>query len=114
MAKATGEDKYVSRTDAVRMGLLPPEALSQPPVGSATEPKERNPYFTALVVLTIVFAAIALIAWIVEANAASADQFVVAAIASAIATFSFGVAFLMFFGTLITGAINWHLTKLKD
>jgi hypothetical protein len=115
MAKVTNEPTYVSRVDAASKGIFFAPAETNTTEGGSSDPKPpRNPYFTALVGLTIVFAAIAAIAGLIGSgiSASNGDPFSEIP-ALAIASFSFSVACVLFLAVLVVGAINWQMRNLK-
>jgi hypothetical protein len=117
MPNPANAPKPKSRVDAVHEGLIELPPL-EPRTGS-TEPvtlaPPSNPYLSALVVLTILFAAISVLGWLIGSlNSGDGGNLDAEAIAFSIATGTLWIAFGLLVATLIAGAVTWQLKRPTD
>lgn len=100
---APGAQKAKAATDT-------PPAAGSP----AANMRDGNPFMTALVFFTVISGLVAVVLYIVGATQnQSGDDPIGQATSFAIAGTFVSFALVLFVGTMIAGAINWQLTRLK-
>lgn len=104
------EKKAVPEVRKAKAGTDVPPAADAP---VASKSRDGNPFMSALVIFTVISGLVALALYIIGQTQNEAGDLLGQAASLDVAGKFVSFALILFVGTMIAGAINWQLTRLK-